>query len=144
MRFPRNTKIFRGQLDAAPYAGVLFLLVIFLILHSKLVFPPGVAIRLPEAAALPGVEGPTVAVVVDANGRFYFRNQMADETQLETRLREAVAAAKEPLTLVVQADEAVAYRVVSRLWLIARAAGIQDMLQATRPPLIPGAELKMP
>ncbi len=144
MRFPRNTKIFRGQLDAAPYAGVLFLLVIFLILNSKFIFVPGVPIHLPEAAALPGTERPTVAVVVDAKGRFYFDNQLADDAQLEARLRSAVSQVQEPLTLVVQADEDVEYRVLTHLWLIARNAGIKDLLQATRPPLVPGAVVSPP
>ncbi len=42
MRFPHNTKIFRGQLDAAPFVGVFFLLVIFLLFNSGLVFTPGI------------------------------------------------------------------------------------------------------
>ena len=144
MRFPRSTKIFRGQLDAAPYAGVMFLLLIFLILNSNFVFMPGVEIHLPEAAELPGTEQPTLAVVVDQQGRFYFENQLADEAQLTSRLRDAVSRATAPLTLVVQADEEVKYRVLTRLWLIARSSGVKDMLQATRPPLVPGANPKMP
>jgi hypothetical protein len=40
MKFPRNARIFRGQLDAAPFAAVLFLLVIFLMLGS-LVYTTG-------------------------------------------------------------------------------------------------------
>jgi len=34
MKFPRNARIFRGQLDAAPFAIVFFLLVLFLMLAS--------------------------------------------------------------------------------------------------------------
>lgn len=40
MRFARNARIFRGQLDAAPFAAVFFLLVIFMMLGS-LVYTPG-------------------------------------------------------------------------------------------------------
>ena len=32
MKFPRNAKIFRGQLDATPFAGVFFCLVLFILL----------------------------------------------------------------------------------------------------------------
>ncbi|MBN2506815.1 MAG: biopolymer transporter ExbD [Verrucomicrobia bacterium] len=139
MRFPRNTKVFRGQLDAAPYAGVLFLLVIFLVLNSKFIFIPGVEIHLPEASGLPGTEQRTLAVVVDREGRFYFENQLADQAQLTSRLHDAVRRANAPLTLVVQADETVTYHVLSRLWVIAQSAGVQTVLQATRPPLVPGS-----
>src|SRR5687767_14895355 len=45
MRFPRNAKIFRGQLDMAPLAGVLFLLLIFILL-SSLVYIPGIPYQL--------------------------------------------------------------------------------------------------
>jgi biopolymer transport protein ExbD len=144
MRFPRNTKIFRGQLDAAPYAGVLFLLVIFLVLSSNFVFIPGLPIHLPAAAELPGTTRPTVAVVVDQAGQFYFDNQVTDEAQLEKRLREAVDHTREPLTLVVQADEEVRYRVLARLWRVARSAGIQDLIQATRPVVVPGVTTAAP
>ena len=65
MRFPHNTKIFRGQLDAAPFVGVFFLLIIFLLLNSGLVFTTGVRIRLPEGVNLPGTDQPTAVVAVD-------------------------------------------------------------------------------
>ena len=49
MKFPRNARIFRGQLDAAPFASVFFLLVIFVMLGSVLQ-TPGVRVDLPQAA----------------------------------------------------------------------------------------------
>ena len=50
MKFPRNARISRGHLDAAPFAGVLFCLLIFLLLAS-LVYTPGVLINLPTSAS---------------------------------------------------------------------------------------------
>ena len=67
MKLPRNVKIFRGQLDAAPFASVAFLLLIFLVLQSKLVFTPGLLLRIdaPEVPLdLPGTANPTVVVAV--------------------------------------------------------------------------------
>lgn len=142
MRFPRNNRIFRGQFDAAPFAGVFFLLVLFLLLHPAFVFVPGVPLHLPEAVDLPGTDRPTVVVAVDEGGQFYFANQVCDEATLAEKLKEAATLAREPLTLVVRADEDVKYKVLARLWLIARNAGIRDMLQATRPPLVPAAAPK--
>ena len=48
MKFPRNARIFRGQLDAAPFAALFFLLVIFLMV-SSLIYTPGVRLELPVA-----------------------------------------------------------------------------------------------
>jgi biopolymer transport protein ExbD len=45
MRFARHAKIFRGPLDAAPVAGVLLLLMMFMLL-SSLVYTPGVLVEL--------------------------------------------------------------------------------------------------
>ena len=68
MKFPRNARIFRGQLDAAPFAIVFFLLVIFLML-SSLVYTPGVHIELPVADGLTGTE----KLRIDA---FYHKNRI--------------------------------------------------------------------
>jgi biopolymer transport protein ExbD len=144
MRFPRNSKIFRGQLDAAPFAGVFFLLVIFLLLHSSLVFIPGVPIRLPEADSLPGTANDTVVVAVDASGQFYFENRICDDNRLREGLKAAVAKANGPLTLVVQADEDVKHKVLLRLELLAQAVGIKEALLATRPPAVPAARSVAP
>ena len=137
MRFPRNKQIFRGQLDVGAFAGVFFLLLIFVLLQSQLVFTPGVPIRLPEAEDLPGVIGRTVVVAVDASGQYYFDNQLTHERLLRQRLQEEVSATREPLTLVIQADQQVTWENLARIGLLARKAGVKDAVLATRPPLSP-------
>ena len=134
MRFPHRARIFRGQLDAAPFLGVFFLLIIFLLLNSGLVFMPGVSIELPEAVNLPATEGATAVVVVDQRGQFYFENQWCDEAQLRRRLQAAVERSREPLTLVVQADKQAYLDVWVKLSVLARSLGIRVMWVAVRPP----------
>ena len=133
MRFPRSTKVFRGQLEAAPFLGLFFLMVIFLLLKSSFVFTPGVPIQLPEAADLPGAANPTVIVAIDRDGYYYFENQMTDENQLKDRLRGSVGSASGPLTLVIEADKEGKYERVLRLALLARETGIKKAYLATRP-----------
>ena len=138
MRFPHNAKIFRGQFDAAPYVGVFFLLVIFLLAHSAMVLVPGVPIELPIGADLPGIEKPIAVVAVDAGGTFYFENQMCDEKRLRERLKATVQRSREPITLVVRIDRAAHWEVFIRLAEIARDVGIlhlhpQVQLAATAP-----------
>lgn len=141
MKFPRNARIYHGQFDVAPYAGVFFLLALFMLLGS-LVYTPGVQIHLPMAADLPGTDRPLIAVAVDANGRFYFDNQLISTPRLKTRLAAAVKMTPGPLTLLVQADKKVDYETLIQLSLLARDVGIQDAMLATLPqstafPLIP-------
>jgi len=131
LKFPRNARIFRGQLDAAPFAAVLFLLVIFLMLGS-LVYTPGVPLQLPVANDLPGTDKPTIAVAIDGNGRLFFENQGIEENQLRGRLRQAVKQTPE-LNLLVEADKSVTYDMLIRLTLLARDAGISQAWLATLP-----------
>ncbi len=131
MKFPRNARIFRGQLDAAPFAMVFFVLIIFMLLGS-LVYTPGVRLQLPIADDLPGVDKPMVAVAIDANGRLYFENQVIEEKRLRERLREAVQ--KSPgLSLLVQGDQSVTENRLLQLTMLAREVGITDFWLATLP-----------
>jgi biopolymer transport protein ExbD len=133
MKFQRNARLLRSRFDAAPFATVFFLLVIFLML-TALIPTPGLPLRLPVADNLPGLDKPAVTVAIDANGRFYFANQLVvSEVELKLRLAAAVKNSRQPLALVVQADKAVTYEQLVRLTLLARNAGIQNALLATLP-----------
>jgi len=137
MKFPRNTRLLRNPFDVAPFAAVFFLLVIFLMI-AVLLPTPGLPLQLqpPTAGDLPGTDKPTVAVAVDSGGRFYFANQIVSEPQLELDLHAAAKNSREPLTLVIHADKAVTYDQLVRLTLLARDAGITNVLLATLPRVI--------
>ena len=135
MKFPRNARLLRSPFDVAPFAAVFFLLVIFLMLGG-LVYTPGVRIEPPLAGDLPGMAGPTIAVAVDAGGRYYFANQVISENQLKSELRAAARISREPLTLVIHADKTVTYDQLIHLTLLARDAGIHNALGATLPRVI--------
>lgn len=132
MKFPRHSRLLRGPFDMAPFAAVLFLLVIFLMLGGLLPIP-GLPLQLPPAGDLPGTDKPTVAVAVDAGGRYYFANQIIGEGQLKSALKNAVHKSHEPLTLVVHAHKTVTYEQLVHLTLLARDAGITNALLATLP-----------
>jgi biopolymer transport protein ExbD len=132
MKFPRNTRLLRSPFDMAPFAAVFFLLVIFMLL-AALLPTPGIPLRLPLANDLPGTDQLTVAMAVDASGRFYFANQIVAENELSNHLAAAAKNSRAPLTLVIHADQAVTYDQLVHLTLLARGAGIQNALLATLP-----------
>ena len=134
MRFPHHARIFRGQFEAAPYVGVFFLLVIFLLMGSSFVFLPGLSIQLPQGADLPGTDKPVAIVAVDEGGTFYFENQMCDEQRLVERLKATVARTPQPLTLTLAArmDKAADTEAFLRLAQVARAVGIRELLLEVR------------
>ena len=137
MKFPRNIRLLRNPFDVAPFAAVFFLIVIFLALGALLPVQ-GLRVQLqpPTADDLPGTDKPTVAVAVDAGGRFYFANQLVSEAQLKSSLSDAAKNSREPITLVIHADKSVTYDQLVHLTLLARDAGIQNALLATLPRII--------
>lgn len=139
MRFPRNTKIFRAQFDAAPFASLLFVFIILLLVHPALVFLPGIPVDLPQTVDLPGTSNPKAVVVVDRGGQMYYESQAADEATLKEKLEAAVLQNKGVLTLVVQADREAKHEMLVRLAVLAREVGIRDVLIATRPMLLPSS-----
>ena len=133
MKFPRNARVTKGSLEAAPWAAVMFLLVIFIMLGG-LLYTPGVHVQLPVTDELPGLDKPTVTVAMDATGRLFFENQfVTNESILTNRLRELVQAAPEKPALVVQADKNVSYENLVRLMQLGRAAGFETTVLATLP-----------
>src|SRR5271154_4131873 len=140
MKFPRNTKLLRSPFEIAPFAAVLFLLVVFLMLGALLPVP-GIPLHPPIASDLPGTDKPSVAVAVDSSGRFYFANQIISEAQLKSSLSAAAKKSREPLTLVIHADKTVTYEQLVRLTLLARDAGIQNALLATLPRIVNSPDL---
>jgi len=136
MKFPRRAKLFRNPFDMTAYAAVFFLMVIFLVLGAQR-YTPGVKIELPVADDLPGTDHPKVAVAVDEHGRFYFDNQLIEETELKSRLNQRVASATGPLVLVIYADKSVRQDRVLQLALLAREAGLPEAILATLPRAAP-------
>lgn len=135
MKFPRNARLLRSTFDVAPFAAVFFLLIIFLALGVFLL-APGLSLALPVAGGLHGLDKPTVALAIDANGRLFFANQIVTEQKLKAELSAAAKSAHQPLTLVVQADEGVTYGQLVHLTSLARDTGVHDVLLATLPRVI--------
>lgn len=133
MKLPRNSKVFRGQLDVAPVVGVFFLLLIFLLLQNYITFVPGVPVRLPEGANLSGFRGPAMAVTVDRDGQLFFDNQQLTRAEMRKQMGAAAGRSELPLTLLVQADRAVTYGVLMELNLMARESGIYDVFHVVKP-----------
>lgn len=136
MKFQRKAKILRGPLNAAPVAGVVMLLLIFIMI-SSLLYTPGVLIELPIATPLTITDNPTVVVEVDSNGQCFYNNKPVDLADLKVafknRLRDAAMLSRK-LTLVLWADKAVRNEVMVKLEALAEESGIAEVLIAGNPP----------
>ena len=134
MKFPRNAKILRSQFDIAPFAAVVFCLLIFFLLAAVLPVP-GLHTKLspPVADDLPGVDDRTIAMAVDSQGQYYYKNQPVSERVLKTDLIADTKFSSKPPTLIIHADRAVTYDQLAHITLLARGVGITNAVLATLP-----------
>jgi biopolymer transport protein ExbD len=135
MKFPRSTRLFRGQLDLAPFLCVVFPLALVALFHDFLVLPRGARLSLPAVDAPIGVGAgePILVVAVDSARRLYFENQIIAPDALATALRRRAAEPAAPRTLLVQADVAVPYGQLADLAALARRAGLSHIVFGSVP-----------
>ena len=100
MRFPRNAKIFRGQVDAAPFAGVFFLLLLFMLLFNTHVFIPGVRIDLGGKPEVPPISGRTVKIL--RSGAIVFDDNRYSFTEFQNELRERAQKGTVPKRIIFE------------------------------------------
>jgi len=135
MKFPRSTRLFRGQLDLAPFLCVLFLLAAALMLRDFLVLPRGARLELPAAASpVAAVAGERFWVIaLDASRRLYFENQITDRDQLLRDLGRRAGRDGAGATVLIQADRSVPYGDLAALAALVRQAGLNRIIFGSAP-----------
>lgn len=108
MRFPRNAKIFRGQLDVVPLVAVMFLLLIFILL-SSLIYTPGIPFQLDNEVNVSGTE--RRAIFVSSKGDIIYNGQTNSINDLEF-LRSELMKLPPQSILVLSADQAAPRQVI--------------------------------
>lgn len=138
MRFQRTTRLFRGQLDLAPFLCVLFPVALAAVLHSHLVLPRGNRITLPTSAAGPAIAAgePTLVLAVDKHQRLYFENQVTTLQGLEQTLVRRSRSNPSNI-LLVEADVAVSHGFLVGLSELARRSGMREIVLSTLPAAAP-------
>jgi biopolymer transport protein ExbD len=127
MKFPRNAKVFRGEINAAPLVSVLFLLLVFILL-AGLVYTPGIPIRLEPVPA--GLDAVTAVIHVTSTGTVQIADSAYRREDLP-KLRQRLAKLPAGSTVrVVSADTAPRALVDAVREMVETAGRIQ--LPATR------------
>lgn len=137
---------FSGVGDFAPVGSVFFLLLIFLLLQSHLAPVPGVLVELPSVETVSPIPGPdSQTVVVDREGRLFFRQQLTSDEALARQLAEHVARSSEQALLVIQADRDLNLGRLAEVYALCRRAGVSRLKLQTRPVLgIPSNTARVP
>lgn len=125
---------FSGVGDFAPVGSVFFLLLIFLLLQSHLAPVPGVLVELPAMETVSPIPGPdSQMVVVDREGRLFYRQQLTTDEALVKQLADRTVQSPEQALLVIQADRELNLGRLAEVYALCRRAGVSRLKLQTRP-----------
>ncbi|OPZ31066.1 MAG: biopolymer transport protein ExbD [Lentisphaerae bacterium ADurb.BinA184] len=127
-------KIHAGEFDAIPFLNLFFLLLIFFIISSSLVFQPGIPVNLPVAPASDTRSAERLVVTITASNLLFFNDAPVAWEELERQLRELVLTSRQfmarragaggadlPPVVVLRADARVPYDNIVRVMSLARS-----------------------
>ena len=134
MRYSRNVKIFRGGVDAAPFAGLFFATVLFMVLFYSHAFFPGVPIAL--AADDEPVVMAERTVRVTGEGTIAFLGEQLDLAGFEQELTERERRGELPARVVFDRAPGASEKVAERVENLLKGAGVQIK--------VPGSRLELP
>lgn len=117
MKFPRNVRVFKGELNAAPLVSVLFLLILF-ILFASLVYTPGIPVKLDDS---PGQTN-GLPVFVTLKGEAVF-NGATNSTLDLAWLRKSLAALSVGSTVSIRPESGAPKEAVNRVREVVRNSG---------------------
>jgi biopolymer transport protein ExbD len=143
MRIRPRVKVFAGQIDPIPLINVVFLLLIFFIISSSLVFQAGIPVELPKAVnpSMSVTDKLVITINRDASDLLFFNDKPVKWDELERELRELVLesklimarragtlgssreSARSPL-VVLRADRNVPYARVMEVMSLARSLNL--------------------
>ncbi len=97
MKLKTNLKIVSGQLDIAAMVDVVFLLLLFFMLSSSLVFQPGISVELPKShtSSMSAAEKIIITITRKDGGELlFFNDNPVAWTELEHQLTELAYSSK--------------------------------------------------
>jgi biopolymer transport protein ExbD len=120
------------RLGITPLIDIVFLLLIFFMLTSHFHVASGLPIRLPKIAQKAyDSDRHKIILVIDRNGRIYFKGKKIDLEKLDSKLRSIVE--KDGLVhLLLEADREVKHGRVVQIMDLAKKAGVSSIIIAAR------------
>jgi biopolymer transport protein ExbD len=129
MRFKRTLRyeMSLSPLLGLPLVNVIMLMVLFAVAAHSGSSLTGIAVGLPRVVTAEAVGGYTASVRVSAQGNVYIDGAVAGDEQFARFLRQV---ADRKAGLIVYADEAAPLMYVTRVWDLARQAGVARVVVA--------------
>jgi biopolymer transport protein ExbD len=121
-------QIKKGAIDLTPLIDVVFLLLIFFMLTSSFVSPPGIKVKLPKALTGRILQRSTVVLTITDKNLMYLNNKKLTFDQLKDDLDKIN---KENQALLIKADEDAPLGRIVEVWDLCRKIGISQVNIAT-------------
>ena len=119
-----------GPVEVTALLNVVVLVGMFAFASARFVLQPGVRVRLPAAPFTDGAPYGTRVLTLTQEGLVFFNDE---KTDLD-RLAGALARTPGDSTLLIEADEGTPYGTLLAAYAQAAAAGLREVVLATRPP----------
>jgi biopolymer transport protein ExbD len=122
-----------AEINVTPLVDVMLVLLVIFIITAPLL-ASAIKLDLPDVKAAPAAgRGDAIKLAIDADGRYYWNDQLIDESALGTRLAQAAKAQPQP-ELHLRADKATRYERLAQLMAAAQDAGLTRIGFVTEPP----------
>lgn len=133
MRLTNNLKPKVG-IDITPLVDVVFILLIFFMVTSTFLELPGMKLDLPTSKTAKGQSSKQVTLFLTKEGNILLGEESISLEALPGRLKSAMKKQEEGKALVIKGDKEVAYGRVVTVMDIAKTAGVQKLVVATKFP----------
>ena len=131
MKF-KKVKEEESRLGITPLIDIVFLLLIFFMLTSHFHVASGLPIRLPKIAQKAyDSDRHKIILVIDRNGRIYFKGNKIDLDKLDSELRSTIEK-DGVIHLLLEADREVKHGRVVQIMDLAKKAGVSSIIIAAR------------
>ncbi|HAR66369.1 MAG TPA: hypothetical protein DCR55_09190 [Lentisphaeria bacterium] len=131
LQFPRTCRIRGGpEYALVGVVDVVFLLLIFIMLGSSLVFQTGITVRLPETVAQFEGVGDKLVITMVKEGQTYFNDQVVDLDKLNSQLKTISMESeggRRPV-IILKADRDRPYHQIVQLISMARSHNLEVIM----------------
>ncbi len=130
-RFMARCKPFRGPMPAVALLNLVLLVIMFVVFQSSFVLKPGVVVSLPSSPFVSGLPYSARVVTITQEGLIFFEDEQVPLDKLQSAFAQMVYE-RPDAPLVIEADSRVQHAVIIRVYNLAMAVGVREVLLATR------------
>lgn len=130
MKFKGRLELEHGlkPIDIAPLIDIMFQLLIFFMLTSSFIMPPGIRVTLPKAVTSEVIESRHIEILITGENVSYFNGRVVTMEEIKKLLKQAGQRGQ---AILLKSDKRASLGTVVEIWDSARDSGITQINIAT-------------